>query len=387
VTHHGKKVDAVAQVSKQGYVFVFDRVNGKSLFPIRRRKYLASDVPGEIAVKEQSLPTKPAPFARQLLTEDMLTDRTPEAHKWAVEEFHKQRSAGQFVPFGLEKGTILFPGMDGGAEWGGAAVDPETSVLYVNANDLPWSGKLAENSEESSGRGLYLSNCSICHGDDRMGSPPAVPAIVDVDKRLSHDEIVGTISKGRGRMPAFPNFSAQQITAVIDYVARGEDKGVSLAGSTAAKMKYRFAGQLRLYDPDGYPAVVPPWGTLSAINLNTGAYEWKIPLGEYPELATQGLKSTGTENYGGPIVTGGGLVFIAATNFDKKFRAFDKATGELLWEATLPFSGNATPITYEIDGRQYLVIAAGGGKDYGKKGANSLRSASGGVYVAFALPK
>jgi quinoprotein glucose dehydrogenase len=143
-------------------------------------------------------------------------------------------------------------------------------------------------------------------------------------------------------------------------------------------MRYRFSGYTRFHDPDGYPAVAPPWGTLNAINLNTGEYAWKVPLGEYPALAAQGMKDTGSENYGGPIVTAGGLLFIGATNYDKKFRAFDKSTGKLLWETTLPFSGNATPITYAIDGRQYVVIAAGGGKD--------VKSPSGGVYVAFTLP-
>jgi len=144
-------------------------------------------------------------------------------------------------------------------------------------------------------------------------------------------------------------------------------------------MKYRFSGYRRFLDPEGYPAIAPPWGTLNAIDLNTGEYLWKINLGEYPELAAHGMKNTGSENYGGPIVTAGGLLFVGATNFDKKFRAFDKSTGELLWETTLPFAGNATPATYEVNGRQFVVIAAGGGKD--------PKSASGGVYIAFALPK
>jgi quinoprotein glucose dehydrogenase len=155
-----------------------------------------------------------------------------------------------------------------------------------------------------------------------------------------------------------------------------DKKEVSSPGTAVPHMKYHFTGYWKFLDPDGYPAVAPPWGTLSAINLNTGEYAWKIPLGEYPELATQGMKNTGTENYGGPLVTAGGLLFIGATNFDKKFRAFDKKTGALLWETTLPFAGNATPITYEVKRRQFVVIAAGGGKD--------LKSRSGGVYVAFA---
>ena len=204
---------------------------------------------------------------------------------------------------------------------------------------------------------------------------------------MSHEAIEAMIVKGRGRMNAFPNLSPDQINAVIDYLTSGENREVTSAAPAMPPMKYRFGGYLRIYDPDGYPAAVPPWGTLNAINLNTGDYAWKIPFGEYPELAAQGLKDTGTENYGGPIVTAGGLIFIGATDFDKKFRALDKATGELLWETTLPFSGNATPITYEVDGRQYVAIAAGGGKDFRSKDGSNTRSTSGGVYVAFALPK
>jgi glucose dehydrogenase len=286
---NGQTIDAVAQVTKHGFVFVFDRTNGKPVFPIEYRKFPPSDLMGEVAAETQPVPIQPKPFARQLLTEDMLTRRTTDAHAWAVEEFKKLRSGGQFLPLSVGKDTVVFPGFDGGAEWGGSAFDPESGFLYVNANDLAWTGALARN--DSGG--------------------------------------------------------------------------------------FRFTGYKRFLDPDGYPAVEPPWGTLSAINLNTGNYVWQIPLGEYPELVEKGLKNTGTENYGGPIVTAGGLVFIAATNFDKKFRAFDKRNGQLLWETTLPFAGNATPATFEADGRQFIVVAAGGGQARGQ--------ASGGVYVAFAL--
>jgi quinoprotein glucose dehydrogenase len=384
VKRDGKDVPAVAQTTKQGFVYLFNRANGAPLFPIEYRKYPASNIPGEVAAEQQPLPTKPAPFARQLLTEDLLTNRTPEIHQWALEHFRIFRSEGQFVPFSVGKDTVVFPGFDGGAEWGGSAFDPESGLLYVNANDLPWTGALAENtSDDSSGPGIYQSQCSICHGDNRAGSPPAFPSLIDLRKtgvggRLGAESIAEVIQKGRGRMPAFPNLSATQISALIVYLTQNENQMPSPT-EPAPHMKYRFTGYKRFLDPEGYPAVVPPWGTLNAINLNTGEYAWKIPLGEYPELAAKGLKSTGTENYGGPIVTAGGLLFIGATNYDKKFRAFDKSTGELLWEVTLPFSGNATPITYEVNGRQFVAIAAGGGKD--------PKSKSGGVYVAFALPK
>ena len=377
VKRDGKDVDAVAQTTKQGFVYLFDRTNGQPLFPIEYKKYPASDVPGEVAATEQPLPAKPAPFARQRLTEDLLSMRTPEVHQWALEQFRKFRSDGQFLPFAVDKDTVVFPGFDGGAEWGGPALDRETGILYVNANDVAWTGALTENTGSHNAQSIYLNQCGVCHGEQMKGSPPAIPSLVGVGDRVTPQQISATIKNGKGRMPGFPNLTEDQMFALVDYLTSGANKEVASVGPPAPSMKYRFTGYKKFLDPDRYPAVAPPWGTLSAINLNTGEYVWKIPLGEYPELAAKGLKNTGTENYGGPIVTEGGLVFIGATNFDKKFRAFDKATGDLLWETTLPFSGNATPITYEVNGKQFVVIAAGGGKD--------LKSASGGVYVGYAV--
>src|SRR6266853_3497879 len=358
VKRDGKEIAAVAQTTKQGFVYLFDRANGNPLFPVESRKYPPSTVPGEVAASEQPLPLRPAPFARQLLTTDLLTARTLEAHQWALEASKKFRSEGQFIPFSAGKGTVIFPGFDGGAEWGGPAVDPETATIYINSNEMAWTGALAPNTGENSPRAIYMSQCSVCHGEKMAGSPPAMPSLIEVGHRLTPTQIAAAIKSGKGRMPGFPNLTEDQLSALIDFLMGGESK--ELAGSTPppASMKFRFTGYHKFLDPEGYPAVAPPWGTLSAINLNTGEYVWKIPLGEYPELASKGQKNTGTENYGGPIVTAGGLLFIGATNFDKKFRAFDKSTGELLWEATLPFSGNATPITYEVNGHQFVVIAA-----------------------------
>ncbi|HYK38104.1 PQQ-binding-like beta-propeller repeat protein [Alloacidobacterium sp.] len=382
VEHQGEKIDAVAQTTKQGWIYLFNRVDGQPVFPVEYKRYPASTVPGEVTAAMQPLPTMPAPYARQALTEDMLTRRTPQAHAWAVKEFRTFRSAGQFVPFSLDKPTIVFPGYDGGAEWGGPAVDPDTGIIYVNANEMAWLGGLEENkSSGASGSGLYQQQCSICHGDDRRGSPPAFPSLVDIGKSLTIDQTRDTIRQGKGRMPSFPAFSDEQLDALIRYLQTGHDDKTELkseSGSSTETEKYNFTGYRKFLDPDGYPAIAPPWGTLSAIDLNTGKYVWKIPFGEYPELAAKGMKNTGSENYGGPVVTAGGLLFIGATNFDKQMHAYDKATGKLLWRATLPFSGNATPATYEVNGRQYVVIAAGG-KD--------PRLPIGGVYVAFALPK
>jgi len=378
VKHDGKDVDAVAQTSKQGYVYLFDRLTGAPLFPMEFHKYPPSTVPGEAAASEQLLPTRPAPFARQLLSEDLLTQRTPEIHQWALDAFRKYRSEGQFVPFSVGKDTVIFPGFDGGAEWGGSALDEQTGVLYVNANDIAWTGALIHNTGANSPRGIYLSQCGLCHGDAMKGSPPAIPSLVDVSKRLTSKQIAQTIKAGKGRMPGFPNLTDDQLFALDMYLTTGDDKEMKSTGPALPAMNYRFTGYHKFLDPDGYPAVAPPWGTLNAIDLNTGEYLWKTPLGEYPDLAAQGMKNTGTESYGGPIVTAGGLVFIGATCFDKKFRAFNSSTGELLWEGSLPFSGTATPATYEVNGRQFVVISAGGGRD--------PKSPSGGVYVAFALP-
>jgi quinoprotein glucose dehydrogenase len=379
VKRDGKDIDAVAQTSKQGFVYLFDRTNGKPLFPIESRKYPASTVPGEVTASEQSLPTRPVPFARQLLTEDLLTTRTPEMHQWALDKFKKFRSEGQFVPFSVGTETIIFPGYDGAAEWGGPAVDTETGIIYINSNEMAWTGALAPNTGENSPRGIYMSQCSVCHGENMAGSPPAMPSLVGIGDRISPKQIATNIKNGRGRMPGFPNLSEDQVSALIDFLTSGENKELASSEPPPVAMKFRFTGYHKFLDPEGYPAIAPPWGTLNAINLNTGEYVWKIPFGEYPELAAKGLKNTGTENYGGPVVTAGGLLFIGATNYDKKFHVFDKSTGELLWETTLPFAGHATPATYEVNGRQFVVIAAGGGKD--------PKSRPGGVYVAFALPQ
>ena len=396
VKQHGRSIDAVAQTTKQGFVFLFDRTTGKSLFPIEERKFPVSDVPGEVTSPTQPIPLLPAPYARQQLTADMLTQRTPEAHAWAVEQFKDIRSGGQFFPFSVGKQTVVFPGYDGGGEWGGPAVDPTSGVIYVNSNDVPWTGGLTEvKAGASLGENVYGSQCAVCHGIDRKGSPPSFPTLVDLQNRKSDTDILKLVHEGKGRMPSFPGLQNTQLQALLEYLRTGEVEGRTAPGTPLedasskreaeseamppnGESKYRFTGYRKFLDPDGYPAVVPPWGTLNAIDLNTGKYLWKIPLGEYPELAAKGIKDTGSENYGGPIVTDGGLVFFGATTYDRKFRAFNSKTGKLLWEAVLPFSGNATPATYMVDGKQYVVIATSGQRD--RKGPQ------GAAYVAFALP-
>jgi quinoprotein glucose dehydrogenase len=371
VRRNGRAVDAVAQTTKYGYVYVLDRRTGEPLFPVEMRDVPASAIDGEQAAPRQPYPTLPVPFARQGLTEAMLTTRTPEAHADVLARFRKY-SKGFFAPPSLE-GTIVFPGFDGGAEWGGAAFDPATALLYVNSNEMPWIVKLIPNNDTA----LYASKCATCHRDDKKGGASG-PSLEGVGARYSREDLAALIRQGTGRMPGFPDMGARNISDLVEYLITGKDKATDPEiANDPSRLKYRSDGESIFLDPDGYPAITPPWGTLNAIDLNSGAMRWKIPFGEFPDLAAKGLKNTGSDNYGGPVVTAGGLVFIGATNFDRKFHAYDKLTGKLLWETTLPAAGNATPSVYMLGGREFIVIACGGGKN---------GAPSGSAIVAFALP-
>lgn len=365
VRRGGKDIPAVAQITKAGQTWLFDRVSGKSLFPLNRAPIFSSTTPGEHVADGQLVPAAPEPFARQHLTEDMLTQRTPEANAAVRTRFATYSNRGVFDPPSLE-GTILFPGLDGGGEYGGAAWDPETGILYINSNEMAWLLTLKKNDRPASaslgGAAVYASACAACHGANRIGSPPVVPTLVGVGNRQTLAQIMATITSGSGRMPGFAgSLSGADIASVASYLTDAkEPPKPALPYPPVAGDDYIFQGYTKILDPDGYPAVVPPWGTLNALDLNRGKYLWRIPLGEYPELAD---KTTGSENYGGAVVTKGGLLFIAATVYDNKFRAFDKRTGRLLWETTMPASSIATPATYSVGGKQYIAVAVGGGKN------------------------
>ena len=225
-----------------------------------------------------------------------------------------------------------------------------------------------------------MQNCAGCHRPDLKGTPPEFPSLVGIASKRSAAEVNGTVRKGAGRMPGFARLGDEKVEAIVRYVMTGEDLKVMGVENRVSKdsgiLKYGIDGYNKFLDPDGYPAVAPPWGTLNAIDVDTGNYAWKFPFGEIPKLAAAGMRNTGSENYGGGVVTAGGLLFIAATNSDRKFRAIDKKTGAVLWETLLPAAGNATPAVYEVNGREFVVIGAGGGK---------WGNPSGGSYVAFAL--
>jgi quinoprotein glucose dehydrogenase len=390
VNHGGKKIDAVAQTTKTGFVYLFNRETGESLFPIVEMPVdTAVKLAGEKLWPTQPVPQKPAPFVRQSFTEKDLNPYLSKDEYEEVKERLKTVNTGKmFTPQSTE-GTIIFPGLDGGAEWGGPAVDPESGILYVNANQAPWIMKMlpidrtkqTENYAQA-GLRLYRQNCMQCHGADRSGGGN-YPSIVDVDKKYDPRSFVEFINNGRRMMPGFKHLSQQDKNAIATFVLNIQNNQ-----QKKYERKMNAADSFRLvpYQPSGYnkflsksnlPAIAPPWGVLNAIDLNTGEFVWKIAFGEDSLFKARGAKETGTENYGGPVVTKGGLLFIAATK-DKKFRAFNKKTGKLLWETTLPAPGFATPAMYELNGRQYIVIACGGGK---------LGTNSGDSYVAFALPQ
>jgi quinoprotein glucose dehydrogenase len=384
VTHQGKKIDAVAQVTKQGLIFVFDRVTGKPLFPIKEMPVPTNALVGEHPWLTQPIPTKPAPFARQSVT---ITEReiSPYAeNRAALIATLKKLKTKIYAPPSKE-GTMIFPGFDGGAEWGGAAADPQEGILYVNSNEMAWIQKMVDNPKQAAldnmtaGEKVYTTYCIACHGSDRSGNAKSgYPSLIDINQRKDKPYVNQLITGGKGMMPGFGFISKEEKQMLLAFLFGEEKKEIAVQSKTKPSeyMPYRMDGYNKFLDSKGLPAISPPWGTLNAIDLNTGEYLWKIPFGYEESLQAKGIMNTGTENYGGPLVTASGLLFIAATK-DGMFRAFNKKTGALLWQTKLPAAGFATPSTYQINGKQYLVIACGGTKLGTKKGNQ---------YVAFALP-
>lgn len=397
VRREGKEIPAVVQVTKSGHVFVFDRLTGAPLFPVDEMPVPASELPGEKAWPTQPIPRSPAPFSRQELDESDINPKAPN-HAELLAEFRRLRT-GHFKPFDHRQGTLIFPGFDGGGEWGGAAVDP-SGTLYINSNEMAWIGRLSEAPSEtelvdaSPGRRVYLNTCVACHGPELRGNPASgFPELTGLAAKRTRAEVTEVITRGKGMMPGFGNLTLTQREALLGYLLGDEkreapdtvvaprngpdQKSADAKAPTGPKVPYKFGGYVKFLDQEGYPAIRPPWGQLTAIDLNTGKHRWQVTLGHLAERATPDGKPTGAENYGGPLVTAGELIFIAATK-DGRFRAFDRRDGRVVWETKLPAAGYATPTTYSVRGQQFVVIACGGGKLGAEKGDS---------YVAFALKR
>ncbi len=385
VTHNGKQIDAVAQITKSGFVFVLDRETGENLFPVEEKVFPASNLFQEEAWPTQPIPQKPEPFARQVLTIDDINPFSKDRDS-LIEVLKKVHSRGPFYP-PTEQGTVIFPGFDGGGEWGGAAFDPKSQYLYVNANEMPWILTMVDLRDQQKaltlfdqGKSTYQKFCMSCHGADMKGTiyHGKAPALLNLKDRMQADSIHTLLKNGRNNMPSFNFLEEETVTALTAFLLDDQLTKADPSNQESKSLSpYGHTGYNRFVDSEGYPAVSPPWGTLNAIDLNKGEIVWQVPLGEYEELTQKGIPITGTENYGGPVVTAGGLVFIGATK-DRQFRAFDSRTGEEVWNYKLPFAAMATPATYEIEGKQYVIIAAGGGKNTQEKGD---------MYVVFALNK
>ncbi|MDF2158762.1 PQQ-binding-like beta-propeller repeat protein [Algoriphagus sp. CAU 1675] len=375
----GKWIDAVAQVSKQGMTYVFDRETGEPIWPIEEVPVTQTTLPGETTSPTQPVPTLPEPFMKMVFEEKDILNLKEEWNQDIKSQLENALYGDTWLPPNAEHPIILFPGMDGGAEWGGASFDPFTQTLYVNANQIPWIIEMTANANfDNVGKAVYTNYCGNCHGMELKGVPPTIPALTGLKEKYSSDSLEMLLRKGRGAMPAFDHISSENRQVLVDYllgkVQEGDKKELE-SDQSQLYPRYYMKGYQKLLTKDGLYGSNPPWGLLTAIDMNTGKKKWQVTLGEIDSLSAQGFEPTGTENYGGPVSTASGLLFIAATK-DEKIRAFDTKTGDILWEAKLPAPGHATPAMYQKNGKQYLVIACGGGKG----------TRSGDAYVAFALP-
>ncbi len=389
VNHDGREIDAVAQVTKMGHLFLLDRETGKPLFPVEERPVPQSAIPGEKSWPTQPHPTKPRAYAQQRFTAAEATDLNPKARVAVLAQLAKMRTGDTFLPPGLDAAVTL-PQFNGGGEWGGAAFDSATRTLYVNSSsEAEWIAMVpakprADITVAELGRLIYGSICSACHGLDRPPNPnaPSFTSLKSIRERLTPAQVLALLETGRGQMPsfaaAFGPLEKRAVTAFLfDEGANERIPVKDLKSNWAGEIQFLATGHHEFRDPEGFPANKRPWGTVTAINLDTGEFRWQVPLGTYPALEKRGEPPTGTFNMGGCIVTAGGLVFTGAA-MDERFHAYDKDSGKLLWEFQLEAGGYALPATYEVKGRQYVLIAAGGGGKPETKAGNA--------YYCFALP-
>ncbi|HNR06356.1 MAG TPA: PQQ-binding-like beta-propeller repeat protein [Saprospiraceae bacterium] len=387
ISWEGRSREVLLQPTKMGELLVLDRHTGEALLDPEERSVPASGVPGEAAFPSQPF-GQGIRLTRQGWDTSYLTNISDSARAFVLKESAQYQGGGLYTPPSLQ-GTLGMPGTRGGMLWGGISFDPVQRIAYANCNDFAMIFQLqkvvppggGEASLLARGYNTYMLNCTSCHGADRKGQNQAVPMLTGLGKKYSKSALTGVITRGKGLMPAYSQFSEPELDALAAFLldentGSGDHSTVNPDGPGERSERFVLRSYKILTDKDGYPGVRPPWGTLNAVDMNTGRLKWQVPLGYYPALKEKGLGATGTQNFGGCAVTAGGLVFIGATA-DERFRAFRASDGKELWSFQLPAGGYATPSVYQVKGKQYVVIAAGGGNRNGTPSSD--------VYLAFAL--
>jgi quinoprotein glucose dehydrogenase len=415
IKHDGKMVDVVVQAGKNGFVYVFDRTNGKPIWPIEERPVPKTDVPGEQSWPTQPFPTHIPPFARQKFTPDMVNPyiSDPKEREEIREQIKAARQEGIFTPPSLAT-TMETPGNNGGANWGSASIDPATNTYYVVSKDAPSLLHLAPKppkreiagTPETKGMVVYLQNCQTCHGADRKGQPPAIPSLQGVMDRVGGDRVRNAVQNGMAPMPAFPDLDNADIDHLLAYLKSPEKANLPadvlariMAPPKEAAEKLGpggtryWTGYGYMNSKEGLSAISPPWSTLTAYDMNKGEIKWQIPLGEVTELAKKGIRNTGSYwPRGGAVVTAGGLI-IVGTRSDSKIHIYDKDTGKQITELKVAGGPEGIPTLYEVNGRQYIAMSARANSDRRVGDQPTANAKSGdpadqkqGYYV-FALPE